>query len=527
MESILGGNLSVIVFFPLLGIPLVILLSYLNKDSEEPLKIGVLVVTVIEFLLSLPLFGGFESGYAGMQFQTQIPWIESLGVSYHVGVDGISLFLVLLTTFLMPITVLSSWRAIHKGMREFLILMLILETALIGTFVALDMILFFVFWEAVLIPMYFIIGIWGTERRIYAAVKFFLYTAAGSALMLIAIFYLYFQYLQQFGTPSMDVLDFYKLQIPFDGILSPQGLAFLAFFLAFAIKIPLFPFHTWLPDAHVEAPTAGSVILAGVLLKMGTYGFVRFLMPFFPQATEYYLPVLIVIAIIGIIYGAFVAFAQKDLKKLVAYSSVSHLGMVMLGVFVLNIQGMEGGIYQMINHGLSTGALFLIVGMIYERRHTKKIAEFGGIAKVMPVFAAFFMLATLSSIGLPLLNGFVGEFLILLGAFEFNYVYAALGATGIILGAIYMLWAYQMVMFGPLDKAANKVLKDINMREILVLLPIAIMMFVMGIYPKPFLSKMEPSVQALLDKKFPESAVVIKLEDEQYRGNQPYPVSPE
>ena len=288
------------------------------------MKRGVLIVTLVEFLLSIPLFTSFETGFAGMQFVTKIPWIESLGISYHVGLDGISLFLVLLTTFIMPITILGSWRSIHKGMREFLILMLILETALIGTFVALDMILFFVFWEAVLIPMYFIIGIWGTERRIYAAIKFFIYTAFGSALMLIAILFLFYLHIEQFGTASMDVLDFYKLQIPFDGILSPQGLAFLAFFLAFAIKVPMFPFHTWLPDAHVEAPTAGSVILAGVLLKMGTYGFLRFLMPFFPDATIAFLPILIAIAIIGIIYGAMVAFAQKDLKKLVAYSSVSQ-----------------------------------------------------------------------------------------------------------------------------------------------------------------------------------------------------------
>jgi NADH-quinone oxidoreductase subunit M len=313
----------------------------------------------------------------------------------------------------------------------------------------------------------------------------------------------------------MGVLDFYKLRIPFDGILSPQGLAFLAFFLAFAIKVPMFPFHTWLPDAHVEAPTAGSVILAGVLLKMGTYGFLRFLMPFFPDATIAFLPILIAIAIIGIIYGAMVAFAQKDLKKLVAYSSVSHLGLVMLGIFVLNLQGVQGGIYQMINHGISTGALFILVGMIYDRRHTKKIEEFGGIAKVMPIFAAFFMLATLSSIGLPLLNGFVGEFLILLGTFEFNWVYAALGATGIILGAIYMLWAYQRVFFGPLNKAANKVLEDINLREIIVVLPLAIMMFVMGIYPKPFLEKIEPSVQALLDTKFRYMAPEAKPGDDQ------------
>lgn len=515
MELLLGGNLSLIIFFPLLGIPLIILISYLYNNSEEHMKRGVLILTLVEFLLSIPLFTSFETGFAGMQFVTKIPWMESLGISYHVGLDGISLFLVLLTTFIMPITILGSWRSIRKGMRGFLILMLILETALIGTFVALDMILFFVFWEAVLIPMYFIIGIWGTERRIYAAMKFFIYTAFGSALMLIAILYLFYLHIEQFGTASMDVLDFYKLQIPFDGILSPQGLAFLAFFLAFAIKVPMFPFHTWLPDAHVEAPTAGSVILACVLLKMGTYGFLRFLMPFFPDATIAFLPILIAIAIIGIIYGAMVAFAQKDLKKLVAYSSVSHMGLVMLGIFVLNLQGVQGGIYQMINHGISTGALFILVGMIYDRRHTKQIEEFGGIAKVMPIFAAFFMLATLSSIGLPLLNGFVGEFLILLGTFEFNWVYAALGATGIILGAIYMLWAYQRVFFGPLNKAANKVLEDINLREIIVILPLAIMMFVMGIYPKPFLERIEPSVQALLDAKFSYMAPETKHGDDQ------------
>jgi NADH-quinone oxidoreductase subunit M len=353
MESLLSGNLSLVIFFPLLGIPLIVLLSYIYKGSEAEMKIAALAVSLIEFVLSIPLFTSFAGGFPGMQFETKIPWIANLGISYHVGLDGISLFLVLLTTFMMPITILSSWHAIHKGMREFLILMLLLETALIGTFAALDMILFFVFWEAVLIPMYFIIGIWGTERRIYAAVKFFLYTAFGSALMLIAILYLFFEHIKQFGAPSMDVLDFYKLTIPFYGILSPQG-SFLAFFLAFAIKIRSSRSNV-APDAHVEAPTAGSVILAGVLLKMGTYGFVRFLLPFFPLATEKYLPILIAIAIIGIIYGAFVAFAQKDLKKLVAYSSVSHLGMVMLGIFVLNLQGVEGGIYQMINHGLSTG----------------------------------------------------------------------------------------------------------------------------------------------------------------------------
>ncbi|MBI2486340.1 MAG: NADH-quinone oxidoreductase subunit M [Deltaproteobacteria bacterium] len=507
----LNGNLTIITFFPLIGILLIVVLSLLYRDSEEPMKIGALVVSILEFIISVPLYTNFLLGFAGMQFEVRAPWIESLGVSYHLGVDGISLFLVLLTTFIMPITILSAWNAIHRGMREFLALILLLETALIGTFLALDMILFFIFWEAVLIPMYFLIGIWGTDRRIYAAVKFFIYTAFGSALMLVAIFYLYFVHLDQFGTASMDILDFYKLNIPYFGILSPQGLLFLGFFLAFAIKVPMFPFHTWLPDAHVEAPTAGSVILAGILLKMGTYGFLRFLLPLFPNATLDLLPVLSVIAIIGIIYGAMVAFAQHDLKKLVAYSSVSHLGLVMLGIFVLNIQGIQGGIYQMLNHGLSTGALFLIVGMIYERRHTKLIAEFGGISKVMPIFAAFFLLSTLSSIGLPLLNGFVGEFLILLGVFKWNYIYSALGATGMILGAVYMLWAYQRVMFGPLDKPENKVLIDLNLREIMVLLPIAIMFFVMGIYPKPFLSRMEPTVKELLKTKFEERIAVTEI----------------
>ncbi len=526
MESIFSGNLSLILFFPLVGIPLVLLLSYVSKDQEK-MKIGALVVAIIEFLLSIPLFTNFALGFPGMQFETNIPWLTGLGVSYHIGIDGISILLVMLTTFLMPITLLSTWNSIHKGMREFLVLMLFLETALLGTFVALDMILFFVFWEAVLIPMYFIVGIWGTDRRIYAAVKFFLYTAFGSALMLIAIFYLYYLHIQQFGFPSMDALDFYKLQIPFSGILSPQGLAFLAFCLAFAIKVPMFPLHTWLPDAHVEAPTAGSVILAGVLLKMGTYGFVRFLMPFFPDAVQAYLPVLIVLSLIGIVYGAMVAFAQKDLKKLVAYSSVSHLGVVMLGVFVLNVQGMQGGIYQMVNHGISTGALFILVGMLYDRRHTKKIADFGGIAKVMPLFAAFFLLATLSSIGLPLLNGFIGEFLVLLGAFEYNYKYAAIGATGIILGAVYMLWAYQKVMLGPLENPENKNLKDASAREIIVLLPLAVMMFVMGIYPKPFLERMEPSVEALLKAKYPKQSAVVINQDERQPSDLPYLISHE
>jgi NADH-quinone oxidoreductase subunit M len=309
----------------------------------------------------------------------------------------------------------------------------------------------------------------------------------------------------------MNVIDFYRLNIPYSGILSPQGLAFLAFLLAFAIKVPMFPLHTWLPDAHVEAPTAGSVILAAILLKMGTYGFLRFLLPIFPEATIDFLPFISIVAIIGIIYGAMVAFAQEDLKKLVAYSSVSHLGLVVLGIFVLNIQGIEGGIYLMISHGLSTGALFLIVGMVYERRHTKMIKEFGGISKVMPLLAAFFMVSMLSSIGLPSLNGFIGEFLVLLGAFRMNYIYSIFGATGIVLGAIYMLWAYQRVMFGQLDKPENKVLLDINLREVMVLLPLAIMMFVMGLYPKPFLSRMEPTVRQLITSKFDHTLSITEV----------------
>ncbi len=497
-----NGNLALITFFPLLGIPLILALSFLYREPEELMKIGALIVSILEFLVSIPLYTNFKTGFGGMQFEVQHPWIQSLGISYHLGIDGISLFLVLLTTFIMPLAILSSWRAIHRGIREFLIVTLVLETALIGTFTSLDMVLFFVFWEAVLIPMYFIIGIWGAERRIYAAIKFFIYTALGSALMLVAILYLYFAHIDQFGTPSMNILDFYKLNIPYFGITSPQGLAFLAFSLAFAIKVPMFPLHTWLPDAHVEAPTAGSVILAAILLKLGAYGFLRFSLPLFPQATMALLPIISMIAIIGIIYGAMVAFAQDDLKKLVAYSSVSHLGLVMLGIFALNIQGVEGGIYQMLNHGLSTGALFLIVGMVYERRHTKLISQFGGISKVMPIFAAFFMLSALSSIGLPILNGFIGEFLILLGAFRWNYVYSALGASGMILGAVYMLWAYQRVMFGPLENPENKALRDLSLREVMVLLPIAIMMFVMGLYPKPFLSRMEPTVSELLKTKF-------------------------
>ena len=490
--------LSLLIFFPLIGAILVALTPYFFRASDYRLKTIAFIVTLAEFVISLPLFFRFNGSFSFMQFEEKVPWLSELGISYHLGVDGLSLLLVLLTTFLFPITILCSWNAIKGGWRAFLSLTLFLESALIGTFAALDMVLFFIFWEAVLIPMYFIIGIWGSSRRIYAAIKFFLYTAFGSGLMLIAIMYMYYAHLDQFGFASMNLFDLQKTRLVFDGILSPQGLVFLAFFLAFAIKVPIFPFHTWLPDAHVEAPTPGSVILAGVLLKMGTYAIIRFLIPFFPEAIEAYTPILIILSIIGIIYGAMVAFMQKDLKKLVAYSSVSHMGLIMLGVFIFNLHGVQGGIYQMIGHGLSTGALFILVGMIYERRHTKIISEFGGLARIMPVFALFFMIAMLSSIGLPLLNGFVGEFLILLGTFSESYLYATLGATGLVLGAVYMLWAYQKVMFGPVIRKVNMGLRDLNSREIALMIPLAAMIFIMGIYPKPFLSKMEPTVEKIV-----------------------------
>lgn len=527
MEFLLKEHLALLVFFPLLGIPIVLLSHFFDRTSNTVAKVVALVIMVLEFVLSISILANFNAGYGGMQFEVKVPWIPSLGVSFHLGVDGISLFLILLTTFVMPLAVLSAWNAIGRGMLFFLSLMLFLESALVGTFTALDLILFFVFWEAVLIPMYFIIGIWGTERRVYAALKFFVYTALGSALMLVAIFYLYFLHVEQFGTPSMGIADMYRLRIPFYGVLSPQGVCFLAFFLAFAIKVPLFPFHTWLPDAHVEAPTSGSVVLAAILLKMGGYGFLRFLLPLFPDATLAFLPYLAALSIIGVIYGALVAFAQSDLKKLVAYSSVSHMGLVILGVFALNIQGTHGAVYQMLGHGLSTGALFIVVGMLYERRHTKLMREFGGVARVMPIFAAFFLLATLSSIGLPLLNGFVGEFLILLGVFRSNHVWGVLGATGIVLGAVYMLWAYGRVMWGSLDRDENRALLDLSLREIFVLLPIAVMMIAMGLYPKPFLERIEPSAKGLLKTAYERAKEpAVALHDLEPSLSRPQPSLP-
>ena len=484
--------LSLLIFFPVLG---AVILIFINKENAGVLRGVALLFSLIEFIISLPLFFVFDSKTAMMQFVEDYWWIQSYGISYKLGIDGISLLLVMLTTFLTVLCILCSWKAITFRIKEFMISFLFLETGMIGALVALDLILFYVFWEVMLIPMYLLIGVWGDpKRRIYAAIKFFLFTMAGSVLMLVAILALYFINQKATGIATFDVLKLYKLGIP----VGTQYWLFGAFALAFAIKVPMFPFHTWLPDAHTEAPTAGSVILAGVLLKMGTYGFIRFAIPLFPNAAHDLTPLVSVLAIIGIIYGALVSMMQPDLKRLVAFSSVSHLGYVMLGMFALNMQGVQGSIYQMLNHGISTGSLFLIVGMIYERRHTRMIAEFGGLSKVMPVYAIFFMIVTLSSIGLPGTNGFVGEFLILLGAFQSNIVYGVLATTGVILGAAYMLWMFQRVMFGKITNPKNEKLQDLSAREITILVPMVIMIFLMGIYPKLFFSKMDVTVDKFL-----------------------------
>jgi NADH-quinone oxidoreductase subunit M len=485
--------LSLLIFFPLAG---AIVLLFIKKEKLGALRTVAFLFALVEFIISLPLFFVFDTSTAAMQFVENYAWVKEYGISYKLGVDGISLLLVLLTTFLTVLCILSSWSAITHRVKEFMISFLFLETGMLGALVALDLVLFYVFWEVMLIPMYLLIGVWGDpKRRIYAAVKFFLFTMAGSVLMLVAILALYFINVKATGKPSFDVLDLYRTTIP----VSTQYWLFGAFALAFAIKVPMFPFHTWLPDAHTEAPTAGSVILAGVLLKMGTYGFIRFAIPLFPQAAFDLLPLVSTLALIGILYGALVSMMQADLKRLVAFSSVSHLGYVMLGMFAFNMQGVEGSIYQMLNHGISTGSLFLIVGMIYERRHTRLIADFGGLSKVMPVFAAFFMIVTLSSIGLPGTNGFVGEFLILLGAFRANTAYGVLGAVGVILGAAYMLWMFQRVMFGVIKKPENEKLKDLNRREVVILVPMVILIFLMGIYPKLFFSKMDVTVGKFIE----------------------------
>ncbi|MBI3782130.1 MAG: NADH-quinone oxidoreductase subunit M [Deltaproteobacteria bacterium] len=493
--------LSLIVFTPLLG---AIVLMLMRADQHAALRRGAFLFSLVPFGFSILLLARFTPTEAVFQFTEKAAWIPSFAINYALGVDGISLFLVLLTTFLMPIVVLSGWGDIHKRVKEYMVFLLLMETGMLGALVATDLFLFYVFWEVMLIPMYFLIGIWGGQRHIYAAIKLVLYTMAGSLLMLVAIVYLAVAHQQQFGQYSFDLQRLLEFTLP----VTTQRWLFAAFALAFAIKVPMFPLHTWLPDAHTEAPTGGSVILAGVLLKMGTYGFLRFAIPLFPQAAFEAMPLIATLAIIGIVYGALVCMVQPDLKRLVAYSSVSHLGFVMLGLAALNTQGVQGSLYQMLNHGLSTGGLFLAVGVIYERRHTRLIKEFGGLWAQLPVYAAIFMVVMLSSVGLPGLNGFVGEFLILIGAFKAYPTGTAIASSGVILGAVYLLWMYQRVMFGPLDNPENQKLKDLSTREILVFVPLIIMFFVMGIYPKPFLSRMEPSVQATLarlEKKLAET----------------------
>ncbi|RMH98908.1 MAG: NADH-quinone oxidoreductase subunit M, partial [Calditrichaeota bacterium] len=485
--------LNVVTFLPLAG---AVLLLLFPRTGEQAIKWWAFLITLITFIASIPLFLAFDGAQAGMQFETVAEWIPLIGAGYHVGLDGLSILLYMLTSFIMPLAILSSWTAITDRVKEYMIAMLVLETAMLGVFISLDLLLFYLFWEAMLIPMYLIIGVWGGPRRIYAAVKFVIYTMVGSVLMLVAILYIYFMYHNYTGQYTFDLLQLMKLRIPF-GV---QIWLFLAFALAFAIKVPMFPFHTWLPDAHVEAPTAGSVILAGILLKMGTYGFLRFNLPMFPHASLYFAEAFFVLAVIGILYGAWVAMVQEDVKKLVAYSSVSHLGFIMLGMFALTTPGLQGGMIQMINHGISSGALFLAVGMIYERRHTRLIQDFGGITRVMPVFAAFFLIVCLSSLGLPGTNGFVGEFLILVGSFKVVPVFTVLATVGIIFAAAYLLWMYRRVMFGPITREENKSLIDLNFREIAIMVPIAVMIFWIGFYPSTFLNKTEATITALITK---------------------------
>jgi NADH-quinone oxidoreductase subunit M len=478
--------LSIVTYTPLLGALLLLLPPF--RSAPNAVRWVANVFGFVGFLVSLPLWFWFDRAKSGFQFVERTSWIPAIGVQYFFGVDGVSVLLILLTTLLGFIAILSSWTAITDRVRSYYVFLLLLQTGMLGVFCALDMFLFYVFWEVMLVPMYFLIGIWGGARRLYAAIKFFLFTLVGSVVMLLGILALYFhskRALPAFAdTGTFDVTQWYAMGVP-----PPlQFWVFMAFFLGFAVKVPMFPFHTWLPDAHVEAPTAGSVILAGVLLKMGTYGFVRFSLPLLPEATRAAVWWMAALAIIGIVYAALVTLVQTDMKKLVAYSSVSHLGFVMLGMFALNPLGLEGSVLQMINHGLSTGGLFLLVGMIYERRHTRLIAEYGGLAHVMPVYATFSLIIFLSSMGLPLLNGFIGEFMILQGAYSANRVWAYWAVAGIVLGAAYLLWLYQRVFWGNITNDKNKHLRDLNGRELATLVPLVILCFWIGLYPKPFLA---------------------------------------
>ena len=488
--------LSLIVFMPLAGALLVLLAGGRgDRRDREPLvrNLG-LAVSLLTFLATLWLWFRFDPASADFQFVEQYAWLPAFGIQYYLGVDGISLLLVVLTGFLTPLALLSSWDSVHKNVKLFTFFVLALETAMLGVFVALDLFLFYVFWDVVLVPMYFLIGIWGYERRIYAAVKFILYTMAGSLLMLVAIIALGYAHQAVNGSISFNLLDLYALELDWQ----LQFWFFLAFALAFLIKVPLFPFHTWLPDAHVEAPTAGSIILAGVMLKMGTYGLLRFAFPLFPEAAAFFAPWIGLLAVIGIVYGALVAMVQPDMKKLVAYSSVSHLGFVVLGLVAVNVQGVQGAVFQMLAHGVSTGGLFMIVGMLSDRRHTRLIAEYGGLKLVMPRLVAAFLIITLASIALPLTSGFVGEFFILLGAFRWDWRLAAAAATGVILSAVYMLWMFQRVNYGPITNEKNRALPDLTPREWALMVPTVGMAILMGVFPSIFLRPMEASVEKVI-----------------------------
>jgi len=506
--------LSLIAYLPLLGVFLILALP---KESKGGIRWSALAFTLASFAASLWLLAYFDAATPEMQFVEAFSWIPTIGVTYLFGLDGISLWLVMLTTFLSVIAVICSWESITMRLKEYYIFLLLLETGMLGVFFSLDFFLFYVFWEVMLVPMYFLIGVWGSERRLYSAIKFFLYTLFGSVIMLLGILAVYYYHGAQTGAYTFDVLRLMKVSYPSTPLFtllgvpfSFQDLVWLSFFMSFAIKVPMFPFHTWLPDAHTDAPTAGSVILAGVLLKMGTYGFIRFNLPMFPEATKHFVPMMMTLSIIAIIYGAMVCMVQPDMKRLIAYSSVSHMGFVTLGIFALNAQGIQGSIIQMVNHGLSTGALFLIVGLIYDRRHTRLISELGGLSKQMPVYATLFAIIMLSSMGLPGLNGFIGEFLILVGAFKVNYLWAAFAVSGIVLGAAYMLWLYQRTMFGPLENPKNAALQDLSPREMTTLVPIVIMCFWIGLYPSPFLRRMEASVNFILARIHNEQPVAAQ-----------------
>jgi NADH-quinone oxidoreductase subunit M len=528
--------LSIITYTPALGALILLLPPF--KRNDNAVRWVANLVGVLGFLVSLPLWFSFDRSHPEpFQFVEKFDWIPSIGVQYFFGVDGMSALLILLTTLLGMIAILSSWTAITVRVRQYYVFLLLLQTGMIGVFCSLDMFLFYVFWEVMLVPMYFLIGIWGSARRLYAAIKFFLYTLVGSVVMLLGILALYFNsktspalLAQNPGvaqTGTWDVTLWYQMGVPPD----IQFWVFLAFFLGFAIKVPMFPFHTWLPDAHVEAPTAGSVILAGVLLKMGTYGFVRFSLPLLPDATLDAVPWVALLAIISIIYAALVTLVQKDMKKLIAYSSVSHLGFCMLGMFALNAVGLEGSVLQMINHGLSTGGLFLIVGLIYERRHTKEIAQFGGLAHVTPIYATLTLIIFLASMGLPLLNGFIGEIMILQGAYSAKPVWAYWAVWGIVLGAAYLLWLYQRVFWGQVTNEENKHVKDLNSREVATLAPLVALCFWIGVYPKPFLEFLREPMKKIAAQfqSAPRSAGTVQaspLEPTTTRVEEP-PVIPE